>query len=168
MARPVRRILDQLDAKPPQIDWAELDATSEDDIERHAAEDGDPPGGYEPRPFPDLKALRARFGMSQDTFAGAIGVPARTIRNWEQGRTYPDPAAITAAADHRRRTRRGIRRPGSEVGCRAAQVWAVEKGSLAARLKTGVPGGIRTHGPRIRNLRSVIAIRCRYDHRVLF
>ena len=95
MARPVRRILDQLDAKPPQIDWAELDATSEDDIERHAAEDGDPPGGYEPRPFPDLKALRARFGMSQDTFAGAIGVPARTIRNWEQGRTYPDPAAIT-------------------------------------------------------------------------
>ena len=85
MARPVRRILDELDAKPPQIDWAELDATSEDDIERHAAEDGDPPGGYEPRPFPDLKALRARFGM------------------------------------------------------------------LAARLKTGVPGGIRTHGPRIRN-----------------
>ena len=95
MARPVRRILDQLDAKPPQIDWAKLDATSEDDIERHAAEDGDLPDGYEPRPFPDLKALRARFGMSQDTFAGAIGVPAGTIRNWEQGRTYPDPAAIT-------------------------------------------------------------------------
>ena len=98
MARGVRLIrtsLGEILASPPDVDLEKVRATSEEDIERHMAEDGEPAGGYEPRPFPDLKALRARLGMSQDAFGAAIGVPAGTLRNWEQGRTYPDPAAIT-------------------------------------------------------------------------
>ncbi|WP_123689183.1 helix-turn-helix domain-containing protein [Allostella humosa] len=91
----IQRTLDEIKATPPNVDWDKLRATTEEEIARQAADDGEPPGGYEPQPFADLKVLRARLGMSQDSFAAAIGVPAGTIRNWEQGRTYPDPAAIT-------------------------------------------------------------------------
>jgi DNA-binding transcriptional regulator YiaG len=42
----------------------------------------------------DVKALRARLGISQEEFAGRYGLDVATVRNWEQGRTTPDgPAA---------------------------------------------------------------------------
>lgn len=42
----------------------------------------------------DVKALRARLGISQEEFAGRFGLDVATVRNWEQGRTNPDgPAA---------------------------------------------------------------------------
>lgn len=42
----------------------------------------------------DVKALRARLGISQEDFAGRYGLDVATVRNWEQGRTTPDgPAA---------------------------------------------------------------------------
>jgi DNA-binding transcriptional regulator YiaG len=42
----------------------------------------------------DVKALRARLGISQEAFAGRYGLDVATVRNWEQGRTKPDgPAA---------------------------------------------------------------------------
>ena len=42
----------------------------------------------------DVKALRARLGMSQEAFAGRYGLDVATVRNWEQGRTKPEgPAA---------------------------------------------------------------------------
>jgi putative transcriptional regulator len=42
----------------------------------------------------DVKALRARLGVSQEDFAGRYGLDVATVRNWEQGRTTPDgPAA---------------------------------------------------------------------------
>lgn len=94
MARSVRMSLEEA-AKVGRVDKAKVLATTEADIERHMVEDGEPAGGYEPQPFPDLKALRHRLGMSQGTFAAAVGLPVATIRNWEQGRTYPDTAAVT-------------------------------------------------------------------------
>ncbi len=43
----------------------------------------------------DVKALRARLGVSQEAFAGRYGLDVATVRNWEQGRTVPDgPAAV--------------------------------------------------------------------------
>lgn len=43
----------------------------------------------------DVKALRARLGLSQEAFAGRYGLDVATVRNWEQGRTRPDgPASI--------------------------------------------------------------------------
>ena len=41
---------------------------------------------------PDVRAIRAQLGMTQEVFAKAIGVPVATVRNWEQSRTRMDPA----------------------------------------------------------------------------
>ena len=43
----------------------------------------------------DVKALRARLGISQEAFAGRYGIEVATLRNWEQGRTTPDGPAAT-------------------------------------------------------------------------
>jgi putative transcriptional regulator len=46
----------------------------------------------------DVKAVRARLGMSQDDFARAFGVSPATVRNWEQGRRHPHgPARVLLA-----------------------------------------------------------------------
>ncbi len=43
----------------------------------------------------DVKALRARIGISQEAFAGRYGLDVATVRNWEQGRTEPEGPAAT-------------------------------------------------------------------------
>ncbi|OGW82473.1 MAG: hypothetical protein A3C47_03830 [Omnitrophica bacterium RIFCSPHIGHO2_02_FULL_51_18] len=40
-----------------------------------------------------LKAVRRKLHVSQSEFARFIGVSPATLRNWEQGRTYPEGAA---------------------------------------------------------------------------
>lgn len=45
-------------------------------------------------PLPDVKAIRGRLGLSQAAFARRVGIPVATIRNWEQRRTVPEPAAL--------------------------------------------------------------------------
>ena len=40
-----------------------------------------------------VKAIRKKFHVSQTQFAYIIGVSPATLRNWEQGRTYPEGAA---------------------------------------------------------------------------
>ena len=40
-----------------------------------------------------VKVIRRRLHVSQAQFAHLIGVSAATLRNWEQGRTYPEGAA---------------------------------------------------------------------------
>ncbi|WP_082493995.1 helix-turn-helix domain-containing protein [Methylobacterium sp. Leaf106] len=87
--------LDYLKANRPQVDQAKMDATTEADIRRHMVEDGHEPDaepvGY--RAMPSPADIRARLGLTQVAFANALGVPAATLRNWEQGRKQPDPAA---------------------------------------------------------------------------
>ncbi len=41
----------------------------------------------------EIKTIRHKWHASQMKFALIIGVSAGTLRNWEQGRTYPDGAA---------------------------------------------------------------------------
>jgi len=49
-------------------------------------------------PQPDVRAIRASTGLSQDMFARSIGVAPGTIRNWEQGRRHPHgPARVLLA-----------------------------------------------------------------------
>jgi putative transcriptional regulator len=44
---------------------------------------------------PDVKAIRAKFGVSQDEFASLLGISVRTLENWEQKRRIPKgPARI--------------------------------------------------------------------------
>ena len=79
-----------------RVDLAKLDATTEEDIRRHLVEDGTDPD----QPFAGLRPIvspadvRRRTGLSQDKFAKALGIPPATLRNWEQGRTQPDPVAL--------------------------------------------------------------------------
>ena len=51
----------------------------------------------------EVKAIRKRLHVSQTQFAHLIGVSAATLRNWEQGRTYPEGAAraLLKIATHR-------------------------------------------------------------------
>ena len=51
----------------------------------------------------EVKSIRKRLHVSQTQFAHLIGVSAGTLRNWEQGRTYPEGAAraLLKVAAHR-------------------------------------------------------------------
>ncbi len=42
---------------------------------------------------PAAAEARARVGLSQQQFAGLLGVSARTLQDWEQGRREPTGAA---------------------------------------------------------------------------
>ena len=41
----------------------------------------------------DVKAIRVKMGLSQSTFANRFGLSVFALRNWEQGKRQPDPAA---------------------------------------------------------------------------
>ncbi len=41
----------------------------------------------------NVKMLRERTGLTQEAFAGMIGVSVRTLQNWEQGRRAPEGPA---------------------------------------------------------------------------
>lgn len=52
---------------------------------------------------PDVKAIRKGLRMSQHRFAVTYRIPLSTLKNWEQGRRYPDaPAAAYLRAIQRR------------------------------------------------------------------
>jgi putative transcriptional regulator len=38
----------------------------------------------------DVKAIRARLGMTQEEFAARFGFSVNTLRHWEQGKRAPD------------------------------------------------------------------------------
>lgn len=46
-------------------------------------------------PEVDVARIRKRSGLSQDRFAKRFGFSAGAVRDWEQGRRRPDPAART-------------------------------------------------------------------------
>ena len=41
----------------------------------------------------NVRAVRARLGMSQADFASRFGISSATVRNWEQGRRQPEGSA---------------------------------------------------------------------------
>jgi len=41
----------------------------------------------------DVKAIRAAMGLSQPQFARRFGFTLASVRNWEQNKRKPDPAA---------------------------------------------------------------------------
>jgi len=52
---------------------------------------------------PNVRAIRRALRMSQHRFAVVYRIPLATLKNWEQGRRYPDaPAAAYLRAIQRR------------------------------------------------------------------
>lgn len=52
---------------------------------------------------PNVKQIREQYGLSQSEFAALLGVSAKTLQNWEQGRRTPHGAArvlLQVAARH--------------------------------------------------------------------
>lgn len=91
----VRRSLEQLRAGKPGVDRAKLEASSEQDIRRHQIEDGQDPDAPL-RGFTwnvPARAARRKLNMTQDEMATLLHIPVATLRNWEQERVKPDPAA---------------------------------------------------------------------------
>jgi len=77
---------------------ARLDAMTDEEITAAAESDPDNPPLTEEEAnrglfARDVRLAREKTGMSQERFAAALGLPVATLRNWEQGRFNPDPAA---------------------------------------------------------------------------
>ncbi len=91
----VHRTLEQIRRMKPKTNRTKINRTTEADIRRHMIEDEqDPEGslsGFISVIPPQI--LRKHLGMTQSQFAKALRIPISTLRNWEQGRVLPDPAA---------------------------------------------------------------------------
>lgn len=101
----VHRTLERIRKMKPKLNRTKIDLATEADIRRHMIEDGQDPAsdlsGFTPVIPPQM--LRKQLGMTQPEFANALRIPLSTLRNWEQGRVLPDPAArslLTIVAKH--------------------------------------------------------------------
>jgi putative transcriptional regulator len=91
----VHRALEQVRRMKPKADRTKINKTTDADIRRHMIEDGQGHAGdlssFAPVVPPQI--LRKHLGMTQSEFSKALRIPLSTLRNWEQGRVLPDPAA---------------------------------------------------------------------------
>jgi putative transcriptional regulator len=74
----------------PEVDWARVDATTEEEIATQIAED-DRESIRDAAAY--ARRVRRKVGLSQVAFAKRIGVPVDTVRNWEQGKRAPQGPA---------------------------------------------------------------------------
>lgn len=68
------------------IDYATVDATTEEDIARHKREDE---AEALQEMADDIRKLRKRLHLSQREFARRLRISPVTVRNWEQGKRFP-------------------------------------------------------------------------------
>ena len=81
-----------------RTDWARLDAMTEEEIEANALSDPDnPPISDEElkrfRRVPNPQLIRAGLNLTQEEFSEQFQIPLGTLRDWEQGKKWPDSAA---------------------------------------------------------------------------
>jgi putative transcriptional regulator len=84
-----------------RVDWRQVDAATDDDIARQAAEDADTAPVFTaeeilaagrrimPEAVEDVRALRTRLGLSRDAFAARFGFSVDAIRQYESHRRIP-------------------------------------------------------------------------------
>lgn len=82
----LRRLTSPQGVVAPAFDPARIDATTEEAVARHAAQD-DAEAARDAAAY--ARRVRRRTGLTQAAFAGRIGVPLDTVRNWEQGKRSP-------------------------------------------------------------------------------
>lgn len=73
---------------------------TEEEIEANALSDPDnppltPTALARMRRVPDPRRIRERLTLTQEQFAEKFEIPLGTLRDWEQGVSYPDSAART-------------------------------------------------------------------------
>ena len=112
-------------------DWAALKALTDEEIAAQIAADPDVAPEWDwslddPRVRimvpTDVKAIRARFGLSQDRFAKTFALNLATLRDWEQQRRIPhgpartllqiidrEPEAVRRALGQKAKTPRPVR-----------------------------------------------------------
>jgi putative transcriptional regulator len=83
-----------------RTNWARVEAMTEEEIEANALSDPDnppltPAELARMRPVPDPRRIRERLKLTQEQFAEKFEIPLGTLRDWEQGVSYPDSAAQT-------------------------------------------------------------------------
>jgi putative transcriptional regulator len=87
--------LQEIRRRNPKIDYAKFDSITEEDIRHFQIEEGFDPDA----PITGVRVveppavIRERLGMTQKQFADALNIPEETVRDWELGRSYPDPVA---------------------------------------------------------------------------
>ena len=93
----VHRTLEQIRRMKPKTDRMKIKKTTDTDIRRHMIEDEQGREGDLSSFAPVIppKILRKHLGMTQSEFSKALRIPLSTLRNWEQGRVLPDPAACS-------------------------------------------------------------------------
>ncbi len=74
------------------IDYAKVDATTEEDIARHKREDE---AEALQEMADDIRQLRKRLHLSQREFARCLRISPVTVRNWEQGKRFPSGPACS-------------------------------------------------------------------------
>lgn len=79
-----------------EIDWARIDAMTDEDIARQVAENPDAAPIMTPAQIraARVRHARRRSGLTQEAFAERYRIPLGTLRDWEQGRREPDAAAL--------------------------------------------------------------------------
>jgi putative transcriptional regulator len=125
-------------AKEHEPDWAALDALTDEEIDAQIAADPDVApdiSGWsldDPRVRimvpTDVKAIRAKFGLSQQRFAKTFALKLATLRDWEQERRMPhgpartllqiidrEPEAVRRALGPKAKTARKIRKPAAST-----------------------------------------------------
>jgi putative transcriptional regulator len=76
-----------------EVDWAKIDAMTDEDIARQIADN--PDAAPDMAPEFDVFAIRKACGMSQAEFAATYGFSVRTLHGWERGAKKPSGAART-------------------------------------------------------------------------
>ena len=103
ITRLTRREIEEMIARgEDRTDWAKVDSISDAELDEIVRNDPDDVYLTEAEladaipVYPvDLKKLRRRLGLTQESFAARFGFALGTLRNWERGRRRPDgPAQI--------------------------------------------------------------------------
>ena len=94
-----KRSNEQIRRAKGRVNLEKLNAVTEEDIERWTREDGIDDATLGALRFvsvgPDVRALRERFGLSQEAFAEHFHLSLRTVQEWEQRRRVPEgPARV--------------------------------------------------------------------------
>ncbi|MGH7068092.1 MAG: helix-turn-helix domain-containing protein [Acetobacteraceae bacterium] len=79
-----------------EIDWAKIDAQTDEEIARNVAGDPDAAPILTDAEVAAalVRTVRKKLGLSQAEFAARYQVPIGTLRDWEQNRKRPDSPAL--------------------------------------------------------------------------